>query len=115
MVECRRAGAIADAVAGLHQFATAVVAAPILALQVLAQKRKVTATVAFHVAMVTLSGCASNPPPLENAYCVVYQRLPDPSDAVNLKKRENKVAILTNEQAYIDFCGPEKSGLTGPR
>lgn len=65
--------------------------------------------------LIALSGCASNPPPVDNAYCVVYQRLPDPSDAVNMKKRENKVAVLTNEQSWIDFCGPEKSGLTGPR
>lgn len=63
-----------------------------------------------------LSACATQPPPVDNAYCRIYTRLPDPADAANLKKRENKVAILTNEQSWIDFCGPETSGLKpGPK
>jgi hypothetical protein len=71
---------------------------------------------ACHVIFATLalSGCASNTPVLDNAFCRLYQRLPDPSDAVNLKLRANKVAILTNEQAYIDFCQGKKD-FGGPR
>jgi len=53
-------------------------------------------------------------PPVDSAFCRLYSRLPDPSDAVNLKLRANKVAILTNEQAYIDFCQGKKD-FGGPR
>ena len=63
-----------------------------------------------------LSACASQTPPVSNAYCRLYQRLPDPADATNLKKRENKVAILTNEQTWLHECSQNGGGLTpGPR
>lgn len=63
--------------------------------------------------LIALSGCADKSPPLENAFCALYVRLPDPSDAVNLKKRENKLAILANEQTANE-C--HSSGLVnGPR
>ena len=66
--------------------------------------------------LVTLSGCASNTPPLANAFCVVYQRLPDPGDAVNMKKRENKLAILANEQSFDRECLlGDRSKSLGPR
>ncbi len=61
-----------------------------------------------------LSACATPMPPVDSAFCRLYSRLPDPSDAVNLKLRANKVAILTNEQAYIDFCQGKKD-FGGPR
>lgn len=60
-----------------------------------------------------LSACATQPPPVDNAFCRLYQRLPDPSDAVNLKLRANKVAILTNEQTWVTECGRKDFG--GPR
>ena len=67
--------------------------------------------------IVLLSGCADKgPPPIDNAYCRLYVRLPDPADAVHLKKRENKIAILTNEQTWLHECSQNGSGLTpGPR
>ena len=64
--------------------------------------------------LIALSGCAGNPPPIDNAFCVLYQRLPDPADAVHMKKRENKLAILANEQTANECTG--SSGLVnGPR
>jgi len=63
--------------------------------------------------LLSLSGCAINTPVLDNAFCRLYQRLPDPSDAVNLKLRANKVAILTNEQTWVTECGRKEFG--GPR
>jgi len=64
-------------------------------------------------AILLLSACASNTPVLDNAFCRLYTRLPDPSDAVNLKLRANKVAILTNEQTWVTECGRKDFG--GPR
>jgi hypothetical protein len=61
-----------------------------------------------------LSACASQTPPVSNAYCRLYQRLPDPADAVNLKKRENKLAVLTNEQTWLTECGYSGSLRKGP-
>jgi hypothetical protein len=60
------------------------------------------ATSAF---LIALSGCAGKePPPLDNSFCRLYVALPDPSDAVNMKKRENKLAVLTNEQTNDREC-----------
>ena len=68
------------------------------------------------VVLVALSACADKPAPLDNAFCVLYTRLPDPSDAIHLKKRENKVAILTNEMTFDQECllGNRAKSL-GPR
>jgi hypothetical protein len=66
------------------------------------------------IALIALSGCADKSPPLESSYCRLYQRLPDPADAVHMKKRENKLAILANEQTANECTG--SSGLVnGPR
>jgi hypothetical protein len=63
--------------------------------------------------VVLLSACAGKEtPPIDNAFCRIYVRLPDPADAVNMKKRENKVAVLTNEQSADREC---RSGDMGPR
>ena len=69
------------------------------------------------VALAVLSSCASaEPPPISNAFCRLYQTLPDPADAVNLKKRENKLAILSNEQTYAADCQLGDRGKSlGPR
>jgi hypothetical protein len=66
--------------------------------------------------LLSLSGCAGNdPPPVDNSFCL-YVPLPDPADAVNLKVRGNKVAILTNEQNFRDFCQlGDRSKSMGPR
>lgn len=56
------------------------------------------------LSIVACAGCATQAPPAHNAYCKLYQRLPDPGDAVNLKKRENKIAILTNEETFVREC-----------
>lgn len=63
--------------------------------------------------VVALSACASNTPVLDSAFCRLYTRLPDPSDAVNLKLRANKIAVLTNEQTWVTECGRKDFG--GPR
>ena len=66
--------------------------------------------------ILLLGACADKPAPLDSAFCRLYQRLPDPADAVHLKKRENKIAILTNEQTWLHECTQNGSGLTpGPR
>jgi hypothetical protein len=65
------------------------------------------------VLILALSGCAGNdPPPIDNGFCRIYVRLPDPADAVNMKQRANKIAILTNEQSADREC---RSGDMGPR
>lgn len=56
------------------------------------------------VLSLLMAGCATQAPPASNAYCRLYQRLPDPGDAVHLTKRENKVAILTNEETFQREC-----------
>jgi hypothetical protein len=67
----------------------------------------------FCALFVALSGCAGNdPPPIDNGFCRIYVRLPDPADAVNMKQRANKIAILTNEQSADREC---RSGDMGPR
>lgn len=66
--------------------------------------------------LIALGGCASKElPPQDNGFCL-YQPLPDPADAVNLKVRGNKIAILTNEQTYDRECrlGSRANSL-GPR
>ena len=67
------------------------------------------------ILIALLSACASQPPPVDNAFCRIYVRLPDPGDAVNLKKRENKIAILTNEQSADRECMGDRSKSLGPR
>jgi hypothetical protein len=72
--------------------------------------------VALIVFAVIVSGCAvKEPPPVDNSFCL-YVPLPDPADAVNLKVRGNKVAILTNEQNFQQWCrlGSRDKSL-GPR
>jgi hypothetical protein len=65
--------------------------------------------------LIALSACSRNdPPPIDNAFCRLYVRLPDPSDAVHMKKRENKLAILTNEQTWLHECGHAGSLKKGP-
>lgn len=64
--------------------------------------------------ILLLAACTSKPAPIDNAYCRLYVRLPDPSDAVHMKKRENKLAVLANEQSWLQFCGSDNSGLKGP-
>jgi hypothetical protein len=69
------------------------------------------------VAMVVLlSACGiKEPPPVDNSFCL-YVPLPDPADAVNLKVRGNKVAILTNEQNFQQWCRLGDRGKSlGPR
>ena len=69
------------------------------------------------VAMVVLlSACGiKEPPPVDNGFCL-YVPLPDPADAVNLKVRGNKVAILTNEQNFQQWCRlGDRSKSMGPR
>jgi hypothetical protein len=57
------------------------------------------------VILLSVAGCADKQlPPIDNSFCRIYQRLPDPADAVHLKKRENKVAILTNERTHLTEC-----------
>ena len=70
----------------------------------------------FPLLLLALSACADKPAPLDNAFCRLFVRMPDPADAVHLKKRENKIAILTNEQTWLHECTQNGSGLTpGPR
>jgi hypothetical protein len=73
--------------------------------------------VATSALVVALSACANQePPPIDNGFCRLYQTLPDPADAVNLKKRENKLAILSNEQTYAADCQlGNRSKSMGPR
>ena len=63
---------------------------------------------------VFVSSCADKPAPIDNAYCRLYIRLPDPSDAVHMKKRENKLAVLTNEQTWLHECGHSGTLKKGP-
>ena len=65
------------------------------------------------IGLLTLNACANQePPPIDNGFCRIYVRLPDPADAVNMKQRANKIAILTNEQSADREC---RSGDMGPR
>lgn len=66
--------------------------------------------------LLSVAACSGKPAPQENAFCVLYQRLPDPSDAVHMKKRENKLAVLTNEMTFDQECllGDRAKSL-GPR
>lgn len=77
------------------------------------------ATQAAAVAIVVaLGACASNQlPPQDNGFCSLYQALPDPSDAVNMKKRENKLAVLANEETNIRECSGlgNRDHSLGPR
>ena len=74
------------------------------------------AKTALCAVLIALSACADKPAPLDNAFCRLFVRMPDPSDAIHLKKRENKVAILTNEQTFLHECSQNGGGLTpGPR
>lgn len=69
----------------------------------------------FHLPILLLAACSRNdPPPIDNAYCRLYVRLPDPSDAVHMKKRENKLAILANEQTWLHECGHAGTLKKGP-
>jgi uncharacterized protein YcgI (DUF1989 family) len=69
--------------------------------------------VATSALVVALSACANQePPPIDNGFCRIYVRLPDPADAVNMKQRANKIAVLTNEQSADREC---RSGDMGPR
>jgi hypothetical protein len=72
--------------------------------------------VATSALVVALSACANQePPPVDNSFCL-YVPLPDPADAVNLKVRGNKVAILTNEQNFQQWCRlGDRSKSMGPR
>ena len=63
--------------------------------------------------LLVLSACATPAPPALNAYCRLYQRLPDPADAVNMKKRENKLAVLANEETYIRDCALGNQTIAG--
>lgn len=66
--------------------------------------------------IVLCAACASQPPPVDNGFCRLYAPLPDPADAVNLKKRENKLAILANEQTLDRECRMgDRSKSLGPR
>jgi hypothetical protein len=74
---------------------------------------RLSACSSLMVLILALSGCAGNdPPPIDNGFCRIYVRLPDPADAVNMKQRANKIAILTNEQSADREC---RSGDMGPR
>ena len=68
------------------------------------------------IGLLTLNACANQePPPVDNSFCL-YVPLPDPADAVNLKVRGNKVAILTNEQNFQQWCMlGDRSKSMGPR
>ena len=70
----------------------------------------------FPLLLLALSACADKPAPLDNAFCRLFVRMPDPADAVHLKKRENKIAILTNEMTYEAECLLGSRGASlGPR
>lgn len=66
--------------------------------------------------IASLSACATQAPPALDSYCRKYQRLPDPADAVNLKQRANKLAILANEETYVRDCAlGNQTAPGGPR
>ncbi len=65
---------------------------------------------------LSCAACATQAPPALDSYCRKYQRLPDPADAAYMKKRENKLAILANEETYVRDCAlGNQSTPGGPR